>query len=260
MENLFSVKDKVVLVTGGSKGLGKMIAEVFLRSGSKVYITARHGSVCAAAAAELGEHGECIAIENDLGSIDGVNALVAEMNSREDKLDVLINNAATGWHQDYESFPEKGWDKTVDLNLKAVFFLTQGLTPLLEKSASMDSPAKVINIASIDGIGVAYDDSYPYSASKAGLIHMTRSLSKVLVEKNIYINSISPGAFASDMNVAARDAPDQLGKHIPGQRVGAKEDIGGTCVYLASRAGNYTIGTNMVVDGGWTAIAYGGLF
>lgn len=259
MENLFSVEGKIVLITGGSKGIGKMIAEVFVRSGSKVYITARHGAVVEETTKELNELGECYGIENDLSSLDGVNALVKEIETREGKLDVLINNAATGWHEPFDNFPEKGWDKTFDLNIKAPFFLIQGLKPLLEKDKTKQNPAKVINIASIDGLGVAFEDSYPYTASKAGLIHLTRSLANELAPNNIWVNCISPGAFASDMNIMARDNPDLLGSYVPTKGVGTMEDIGGTCIYLASRASNYTNGANLAVDGGWTAVAYGGI-
>ena len=259
MEDLFSVKGKIVLITGGSKGIGKMIAEVFVRSGSKVYITARHGTVCAETAKELSAFGECIGIENDLSSIEGIKALVKEIEDAEGKLDVLVNNAATGWHEPFDSFPEKGWDKTFNLNIKAPFFLIQGLSLLLEKDKSKENPAKVINIASIDGIGIALEDSYPYTASKAALIHLTKSLANELAPRNIWVNCISPGAFASDMNILARDNPELLAPHVPTKSVGTKEDIGGTCVYLASRASNYTNGVNFAVDGGWTAIAYGGV-
>ena len=179
IEEIFNVKDKVVLVTGGSKGIGKMIAEVFVKSGSKVYITARQGDVDAKTAEELSEHGFCVGIQNDLSSMEGVDHLVSEINSNESHLDVLINNAATGWHEEFESFPEKGWDKTFNLNLKSVFFLIQKLVPLMEVNASRDDPSKVINISSIDGVGIADYDSYPYTASKAGLIHLTRSLGTV---------------------------------------------------------------------------------
>ena len=259
MQNLFSVEGKAVLITGGSKGLGRMIAEAFVRSGAKVYITARHGAVCAETASELSEFGECIGFENDLSNSEGVNALVEEMNNREDQLDVLVNNAATGWHEPFDSFPEKGWDKTFNLNIKSPFFLIQGLAPLLEKQKSKDNPAKVINIASIDGLGVAFDDSFPYSASKAGMIHLTKSLAKELAPRNIWVNCISPGAFASDMNIMARDNPEILSQAVPTKSVGSIEDIGGSCIYLASRASNYTNGVNLVVDGGFTSVAYGGL-
>lgn len=259
MQNLFSVEGKVVLITGGSKGLGKMIAEAFVRSGSKVYITARHGAVVEETAQELSKYGSCIGIENDISSLEGVNALVEEIESKEGNLDVLINNAATGWHEPFDNFPEKGWDKTFNLNIKAPFFLIQGLKHLLEKDKTKENPAKVINIASIDGLGVAFDDSYPYTASKAGLIHLTKSLANELAPNNIWVNCISPGAFASDMNVVARDNPDILAAYVPTKSIGTMEDIGGTCIYLASRASNYTNGINFAVDGGWTAAAYGGI-
>ena len=174
MNNFFDVSGRTALVTGGSRGLGRMIAEAYVQRGVRTYITARHADVCEQTAKELSEFGECIAIQNDQGSIEGVHALADEIKSREETLDVLVNNAGTGWHEEFEKFPEAGWDKTFDLNIKSVFFLTQQLTPLLRAAASPAKPAKVINISSTDALWIPEDEAYPYPASKAGLLHLTR--------------------------------------------------------------------------------------
>ncbi len=250
MTDLFDLSGRVALVTGGSKGIGRMIAETLVDVGVRVYITARHADVVEQTAAELSASGECIAIPNDLGSFEGVLELAAEIRRREPELHILVNNAGTGWVADFEHFPEKGWEKTFGLNLKAPFFLIQKLMPLLRAAASAARPAKIINISSVDAIYVTPDDTYSYSAAKAGLNHLTRHLAKDLARDHIHINSISPGAFASDMNVKARDEPELFKDHVPAGRIGSREDIGGTIVYMASRAGDYLVGVNLTLDGG----------
>lgn len=250
MKDFFDISGKTALITGGSRGIGRMIAEAYVERGVRTYITARHQDVCEQTAKELSAHGECIAIQNDQGSMDGVHALADEMKKREERLDILVNNAGTGWHEDFDTFPEKGWDKTFQLNIKSVFFLTQQLAPLLRAAASPEQPAKVINISSTDALWVPEDEAYPYPASKAGLLHLTRKMAYKLVRENIHVNALSPGAFPSNMNVAARDAPEMVGNHIPAGRVGDINDIRGTAVYMASRAGDYIVGINITLDGG----------
>ena len=250
MDNFFDISGKTALITGGSRGVGKMIAQAYVERGVRTYITARHKDVCEETAQELSAHGECFAIQNDQGSMDGVHALAGELKEREKSLDILVNNAGTGWHQDFDEFPEEGWDKTFNLNIKSVFFLTQQLAPLLRAAASPAKPAKVINISSTDALWVPDDDAYPSPASKAGLLHLTRKMAHRLVRENIHVNVISPGAFGSNMNVMARDYPEEMGKHIPAGRVGDVNDIGGTAVYMASRAGDYLVGVNLTLDGG----------
>ena len=252
MADIFDLTGRVAVVTGGSRGIGRMIADALVRRGVRVYITARHAEVCAQTAAELSEFGECIAIPNNLASLDGVAELTAELGKRETKLDILVNNAGTGWLATFDEFPEKGWDKTLNLNLKAVFFLIQQLAPLLRAAASAERPAKVINISSVDAIYVSRDESYSYTAAKAGLNHLTRHLAKKLAKEHIHVNTISPGAFPSDMNVRARDNPELVSDYVPAGRIGEPEDIGGTVVYMASRAGDYLLGINLTLDGGFT--------
>jgi 2-deoxy-D-gluconate 3-dehydrogenase len=250
MTDMFDLTGKVAVVTGGSRGIGKMIAAEFVRRGVRTYITARKAEPCLQTAKELSEYGECIALPHDLSTVEGIDAFVGEVSEREDHVDILINNAGAAWGAPFDEFPESGWDKVMNINLKSVFFLTQKLAPLLRASASADQPAKVINIASIDGIHNARIETYSYAASKAGLIHLTRRVAKRLVEENIHVNAIAPGAFASDMNVWTRDNPDEVAKRIPARRVGTPDDIAGTAVYMCSRAGDYLVGITIPVDGG----------
>jgi NAD(P)-dependent dehydrogenase (short-subunit alcohol dehydrogenase family) len=254
MTDLFSLKGRTALVTGGSRGIGKMIARGFLVQGARVYIAARKAAQCDEAAAELGkEGGACFAMPADLSSVEGVHALAAAFSARERKLDILVNNAGAAWLAEFDAFPEKGWDKVMDLNLKTPFFLTQALHGALKAAASREQPAKVINIASIDGIFVNPLETYSYHASKAGLIHLTRRMAATLIADHIVVSAIAPGPFPSDMNVHARDNAEQLARRVPAQRVGTDEDMAGAAIYLASRAGDYVVGATVTVDGG---IAY----
>ena len=248
--DIFDISGKVAVVTGGSRGIGKMIAEEFVRRGVRTYITARKAEACKAAAKELSEYGECIAIPENLSSMEGIEAFVAAISERETRLDILINNAGAAWAEEFDQFPESGWDKVMDLNVKSLFFLTQKFAPLLRASATRDTPAKVINIASTDGLYNARIETYSYSASKAGVIHLTRRIAKRLASEHIHVNAIAPGAFASDMNIWARDEPDVVGERIPSGRIGQQPDIGGTAVYMCSRAGDYLVGATIPLDGG----------
>ena len=249
LEDLFSLKGRIALVTGGSRGIGRMIVEGFLAAGiERVYITARKGGELHETAEELGDR--VVPIQGDISTMEGIDELVAELSSKEDRLDILVNNAGAAWGADYAEFPEAGWDKVMDLNVKTPFFLTQKLHPLLTAAASADRPAKVINITSIDGQRVNPWETYSYQASKAALIHLTRRMAARLVKDHVYVTSLAPGAFPSNMNRAARDHEDASAAGIPSKRVGDKFDMGGTAVYLASRAGDYTIGETLTVDGG----------
>ena len=251
MQDLFSLKGRVALITGGSRGIGKMIAKGFLSFGARVYISSRKADVCEATAQELSAGGgSCVALPIDVSTNAGVDALAHAYAQREAKLDILVNNAGAAWLAEFDSFPEKGWDKVVDLNLKAPFFLTQALAPQLRAAATREQPAKVINIASIDGIAVNPQETYSYQASKAGLIHMTSRMALRLAPENIIVSAIAPGAFASDMNIVARDQGDAIAQRIPSRRIGTDEDMAGAAIYLASRAGDYVVGSTLIVDGG----------
>ena len=248
---LFSLKGRSALITGGSRGIGRMIAEGFLRAGARVYISARKADACDTTAAELSVIGPCVSLPADVSTQGGVQQLVAAYQQHEKSLDILVNNAGAAWGAPYEDFPESGWDKVVDLNLKAPFFLTQALTPLLKRAAT-DHQAKVIHIASIDGVSVNPQETYSYAASKAGLIHLTRRMALKLAPERIAVSAIAPGAFASTMNKDARDRGDEIAKRIPLGRIGTPEDMAGAAIYLASRAGDYVVGSTLIVDGGVT--------
>ena len=248
---LFSLKGRSALITGGSRGIGRMIAEGFLRAGARVYISARKADACVATADELSVIGPCVSLPADVSTQGGVQQLVASYQQHEKSLDILVNNAGAAWGAPYEEFPESGWDKVVDLNLKAPFFLTQALTPLLKKAAT-DHLAKVIHIASIDGVSVNPQETYSYAASKAGLIHLTRRMALKLAPERIAVSAIAPGAFASTMNKDARDHGDEVAQRIPLGRIGTPEDMAGAAIFLASRAGDYVVGSTLIVDGGVT--------
>ncbi|MGV3479342.1 MAG: SDR family oxidoreductase [Sphingobium sp.] len=254
--NLFSLEGKVALVTGGSRNIGKWIAEGFIAQGAKVYISSRKADACAEAAEELGPN--CIALPQDVSTVEGCKALAAALTEREPKLDILVNNAGAAWGEPFEVFPESGWDKVMDLNLKSPFFLTQALHGALKAAASPDRPSKVINITSIDGLRLNPWETYSYHASKAGLIYLTKRIAARLVSDHINVTSIAPGAFASDMNKAARDHGDSVARRIPSGRIGVPDDLAATAVFLASRAGDYVVGETIAVDGGIVNAQAGG--
>ena len=252
--SLFRLDGRIALVTGGSRGIGRMIAEGFLAQGATVYIAARKTAACAATAEELGPN--CIPLPVDVATVEGCRALAAALAEREARLDILVNNAGAAWGVAFEEFPEQGWDKVMGLNVKSPFFLTQALHPLL-KAAGVDRPAKVINISSIDGQRLNPWETYSYHASKAALIYLTKRMAARLVRDRINVTSIAPGAFASEMNRAARDHGDAVAQAIPAGRIGEPEDMAAAAIYLASRAGDYVVGETITVDGGLVHAALG---
>jgi NAD(P)-dependent dehydrogenase (short-subunit alcohol dehydrogenase family) len=249
LHSLFNLEGRTVLVTGGSRGIGAMIVEGYLAAGAKrIYISARKVDQIEEAVTKFGDR--VIGIPMDISSVEGCNALAAEIMSREDKLDILVNNAGAAWGADFGQFPEAGWDRVMDLNVKSLFFLTQALHPILKAAATFDRPGKVINIASIDGYKINPWQTYSYQASKAAVVHLTRRLAAELVKDNILVSGIAPGAFQSDMNKAARDHADSVGKNVPFPRVGTPEDMAGLAVFLAARSGDYIVGETIICDGG----------
>jgi NAD(P)-dependent dehydrogenase (short-subunit alcohol dehydrogenase family) len=250
VQDLFSLKGRVALVTGGSRGIGRMIAAGYVASGAKVYVSSRKAAACEETARELSVHGECIALPADVSTVDGCAGLAQAFAALEPKLDILVNNAGAAWAAPFGEFPESGWDKVMDLNLKSPFFLTQALHGVLKAAGSHARPSKVINIASIDGIRLNPWETYSYHASKAGLMYLTKRMAARLVEDGIVVNAIAPGAFASDMNRTARDHGDAVAKVIPMKRIGVDEDMAAAAIYLASRAGDYVVGETIAVDGG----------
>lgn len=248
---LFSLEGRAALITGGSRGIGRMIAEGFLKQGARVYISARKAEACDATAAELSEFGTCVSLPADVSTLDGINGLVARYREHESSLDILVNNAGAAWGAPFDEFPESGWDKVMDLNVKSLFFLTQALKGDLV-AASGDHLAKVINIASIDGISLNPQETYSYHASKAGVIQLTRRMAIRLIQDRIAVSGIAPGAFASDMNRDARDHGDEIKDSIPSGRIGEPEDMAAAAIYLAARSGDYVVGSTITVDGGVT--------
>jgi NAD(P)-dependent dehydrogenase (short-subunit alcohol dehydrogenase family) len=249
--DLFSVAGKSVLVTGGSRGIGLMIARGFVEAGAKVYVASRKAADCERVAAELSRSGTCISVPADLSSAAGVKQLAAEVAGREPELNVLVNNAGANWGAPYAEYPESAWDKVFDINVKAMFFLTRELTPCLEKAARPGDPARVINIGSIDGLKPPLLETYAYSASKAAVHHMTRVLARTLAARHITVNAVAPGPFESKMMAVTLERfKDAIVGSCPLGRIGEPEDMAGIAIYLASRAGAYVTGAVIPVDGG----------
>lgn len=248
ISTLFSLEGRTALVTGGSRGIGLMIAKGFIAQGARVYISSRKAEVCDAVAAELGP--DCISLPMDVSTVDGCRTLAETYAAHENHLDILVNNAGAAWGERFDVFPEKGWDKVMDLNVKSPFFLSQAFYPALKAAASPEKPAKIINIASIDGLRLNPWETYSYQASKAAVINLTRRTAARLVEDSINVTAIAPGAFPSEMNRAARDHGESVSSAVPGKRVGRDEDMAAVAIYLAARSGDYVIGETIAVDGG----------
>ena len=260
LDALFSVRDKVVVVTGGSRGIGEMIAAGFLANGAKVYISSRKADVCDATAARLAAEygGTCVSIPADVTAVADIDAFVEALRGHETRVDVLVNNAGVSWGAPLDEFPEHGWDKVMDTNVKGVFFLTQRLLPLLEAAGTPDDPARVINIGSVDGIRTPSFDTHSYGVSKAAVHALTRQMAARLVRRNIIVNAIAPGPFPTWMlstgvgtggDVEGTDW-DALGRTMPRGRIGTAEDVAGLAIFLASRAGAFTVGEVITCDGG----------
>lgn len=253
LQDMFGLDGRIALVTGGSRGIGKMIVEGYLAAGcEKIYISARKQGQIDDAVADLNSRypDKVVGIQGDVSTVEGCRALAAAIAERESRLDILVNNAGAAWGEPFETFPESGWDKVMDVNVKGPFFLTQALHNLLKAGGSAEQPAKVINIGSIDGMRLNPWETYSYHASKAGILYLTKRLAARLVSDHIIVTAIAPGAFQSDMNKAARDHGDVVAQRIPTRRIGAPEDMAGAAIFLASKAGNYVVGDTIAVDGG----------
>ncbi len=256
MHDLFDLKGKTALVTGGSRGIGEMIAAGFVASGVKTYISSRKADACDATAERLSASGECISIPADLSMLEGVNGLVEALKARESRIDILVNNAGATWGAAIEEFPEGGWDKIMDINVKGPFFLTQALLPMLEAAAGDNDPARIINVGSVDGINVNRLPTFSYGPSKAAVHHLTRVLAAHLADRRITVNAIAPGPFPSKMMAATLDRfGDQIREGVPLKRIGEPGDMAGAAIYLASKASNYVTGVVIPVDGGITGCA-----
>jgi NAD(P)-dependent dehydrogenase (short-subunit alcohol dehydrogenase family) len=255
LEDLFSVQDKTAVVTGGSRGLGLMIARGLVEAGADVVISSRKVDACEAAAAELSAQGSCVAMPADLSGEEGCVALAQSVRERFDRLDLLVNNAGATWGEPIETYPDKAWDRVLDTNVRGIFQLTVSALDLLRAAASAEDPARVINIGSVDGIKAPMMESYAYSASKAAVHQLTRHLAKRLASEQITVNAIAPGPFESKMTAFMLESPDTrsvVEQTVPLGRIGRPDDIVGATLFLASRAGAYLTGTVVPVDGGIT--------
>jgi NAD(P)-dependent dehydrogenase (short-subunit alcohol dehydrogenase family) len=251
MENLFNLKGKIALVTGGSRGIGAMIAEGFVRNGVKTYISSRKSDPCDKKAKELSKYGECISIPADLTDMNEMDKLVTKIKDKETKLNILVNNAGAAWGASFDDFPEIGWDKVMDTNVKSVFFLTQKLVDILETSASTSDPSRIINIGSIDGLGIPRAETYSYPASKAAVHQLTKVLANRLANRNINVNAIAPGPFESNMMAhTLEEYGEQIRSSVPRGRIGVPEDMAGASIFLSSKASSYITGSIIPVDGG----------
>jgi NAD(P)-dependent dehydrogenase (short-subunit alcohol dehydrogenase family) len=251
---LFSIRGKVALVTGGSRGIGEMIARGYVAAGARVYISSRKAEACDELAAELSEVGECRSLPADLSTPEGCHDLARRLADLEPKLDILVNNAGAAWGAPLGEYGADGFDKVMDLNVRAVFLLTQALAPQLRAAASPDDPARVIDIGSIDGIHVPLLPTFAYSASKAAVHQLTRHLGQVLAADHVTVNAIAPGLFPSKMTAFLFEHEAELVRDIPLGRPGTPEDMSGIAIYLASRAGAYTTGAIIPVDGGFATL------
>ncbi len=257
LNSLFSAQGKTALITGGATGIGRMMAEALVMAGAQVLIASRKGDACEAAAKQLNEMdapGSAQGFAGDLGSGEGVEALVSEVNKRTDKLNILANNAGATWGQDYESFPRAAWDKIMAVNVTSIFELTRDLTPLLEAAASSEDPARVINVASVMGIKPIAGGAYSYSVSKAAVIHLTNILANEFAPKHITVNAFAPGPFPSKMTAfatASEAGAAATGAKNPMGRIGRAADIAGALLFLCGHGGSYVTGTTIPLDGGY---------
>ena len=253
IDSLFSVAGKIAVVTGGSRGIGLMIAEGLVASGATVYISSRKAAVCDAAAEQLSTTGTCISIPADLSTKAGCDALAAAIAERESRVHILVNNAGAAWGAPLLEYPDDAWDKVMATNVKAIFNLTTALMPQLRAAADTDDPARVINIGSIDGIRVPQTENYAYAASKAAVHMLTRQLAHRLAREHITVNAVAPGPFRSKMMAFVLDADggeELVASGVPLRRIGRPEDAAGAVIYLASRAGSFLTGAVIPVDGG----------
>lgn len=253
IQELFGVAGKVVLVTGGSRGIGYGIAEGFVKAGAKVYICSRKAADCDKAVEQLSEFGQVQAIVADLSSVEATAKLAAEITAREDRLDILINNAGALWAAELEEYPESGWDKTYDLNVKGTFYLIQALLPLLRAAATKENPARIINTGSIDAYHVPKHETYAYSSSKAAVHMLSKHLAWKLASDHITVNVIAPGLYLSKMleGTLATKGEEALLEPVPLKRLAGPSDMAGAAIYLSSKASSFVTGVILSVDGGY---------
>ncbi len=252
IKDLFSLEGKTAVVTGGSRGIGLMIAEGFVSAGAKVYVTSRKAAACDEAAAALSDHGEAVAMAADLSDPGEIERFARELAEREERVHVLVNNAGTNWAEEIDTYPMSAFEKVMNVNLKAAFHLTQQLLPLLKASGTEEDPARVINIGSVDGIKAPVLETYAYSSSKAALHQLSKHLARQLAGQRILVNAIAPGLFRTKMTKIffEEGGTELVAGNIPLGRDGRPEEIAGAALYLATKAGGYTTGAVLPVDGG----------
>ena len=251
MNKLFDIAGKVALVTGGSRGIGEMIAEGFVKNGAKTFITSRKADQCDETAKRLSKFGECISIPADLTDSNEIKKVKSKVESETNTLNILVNNAGAVWAADFDNFPENGWDKVMDTNVKAMFFLTQQFIKLLEENRTNEDPSRIINIGSIDGLGIPRAETYSYPASKAAVHHLTKVMANRLAERNINVNAIAPGPFESQMMKSTlKSFSEEIINSVPRKRIGKPDDMAGASIFLSSKASAYITGIVMPVDGG----------
>jgi len=255
-EDLFSVRGKTALVTGAATGIGRMAATALAMAGARVFIASRKAADCERVAAEinkLGGPGDAEGFGGDVSSEAGVDALAAEVAARTKTLDILINNAGVSWGEPLETFPYAAWAKVMNVNVTGLFHLTRQLLPLLDAAATDDDPARVINLGSVMGTQPLADDAYSYTASKAAVHHLTRTLASEFAKRRITVNAFAPGPFQSRMTAfatASQEGADKVGKRVPLGRIGAPSDIAAATLFLCGRGGSYVTGAILPLDGG----------
>lgn len=254
LQDLFSLEGKTAVVTGGSRGIGEMIAEGFVDAGASVIMTARKAEALQATADRLSaKGGDVTAIPGDLSTPEGITAFADEVKGRVDALDILVNNAGAAWGAPLGEYPVDGWDKVMNVNVRGVYFLTEALIDHLRGAGTEDDPARVINIGSVDGLRACDVEHYAYSTSKAAVHHLTRQLAKRLRKENVLVNAIAPGPFESNMMAFAlrdEEARAAVAATVPLGRIGSPDDMAGASIFLASRAGAYLTGVTIPVGGG----------
>ncbi|MEM6659771.1 MAG: SDR family oxidoreductase [Pseudomonadota bacterium] len=265
-ESLFSLHGKTALVTGGATGIGRMAAEALVRAGARVLIASRKGDACGAVADELNAldaPGRAEGFAGDIGSKDGIDALVADIAARTDRLEILMNNSGVTWGAPMGQFPYDAWDKVMSVNVAGVFELTQRLLPLLMKSGTAEDPARVVNVGSVMGEVPMGDGAYSYSASKAAVLHLTKIMAKEFSSYHVTVNALAPGPFVSRMTAFAtadETTRDKVGKSVPLGRVGRDEDVAGCMLFLCGKGGSYVTGAVLPVSGGLNVVTAGNIF